>query len=274
MSSPSAAGKSIVVTGASSGLGRSIAILAGRRGANVALIARRSEMLTAVGREINAAGGTALVLPLDISQPRAVIDSFSTITSQHDKIDILFNAAGTVEPVSRITDTSDLEFLNSFKTNVFGLFLIMRETLRVMNRQKDAGTIMNITSGAGINPYIGWAAYGSQKAAVNMLTKVAALETENKNVRIAAVSPGPFESGMQQIVRKTDSRQFPSRDKFVELYESGRLPSPDIIAPVLLDIALTDWPELSGTVNDLRNKAFQRECIAHGVTFDKDLFYS
>jgi NAD(P)-dependent dehydrogenase (short-subunit alcohol dehydrogenase family) len=113
--------------------------------------------------------------------------------------------------------------------------------------------------------------YGSQKAAVDMFTRIIALELGNSPVRIAAISPGPFESPMQEALRAASERDFPRRDKFIKLHETGALPTPEIIAPMMLDIALADWPELSGKVEDIRDTGFQQECIQHGIKVPKEL---
>ena len=100
-----------------------------------------------------------------------------------------------------------------------------------------------------------------------MFTKTIALEVEHKLIRVAAISPGPFESRMQEVIRNSTEYQFPSKEKFVRLHKSGKLPDPDDIASVLLDISLTDWPELSGMVTDIRSKEIQKQCQKYGAVF-------
>jgi benzil reductase ((S)-benzoin forming) len=139
-----------------------------------------------------------------------------------------------------------------------------------MREQKDGGTVITITSGAANRPYVGWSMYGSQKAAVNMLTRIAALEMMDTPVRVAGISPGPFESHMQQALRQSDPENFPARDKFINLHREGKLPDPDTIAGIIMDIALSDWPELSGMIEDIRSPDFKKKCRKRGIkTFDK-----
>jgi benzil reductase ((S)-benzoin forming) len=257
--------KVIVVTGASSGLGRSLALDAGARGAKVGILARRAHLLEEIQKTIISAGGKCVALPADVSDPDGIGESMAKVDAIFGHIDILFNCAATVEPVSPLSKASDDSLLTSLKTNVFGIYLTTRHVLRRMQNQATGGTIINITSGAGSNPYPGWSAYCSQKAAVDMLTRCVALEITDYPIRVAAISPGPFESGMQQTIRATDSDAFPSRDKFVNLYRQGRLANPDSLSRVLLDISLSDWPELSGMVADLRAAGFQKECRQRGI---------
>jgi len=258
--------KVIVISGASSGLGRALAIDAAQRGARVVIIARRRNTLERLRNTINDDGGNVIAFPIDISSPDAVIKAFSSIESLWGRIDILFNAAGTAEPIKRLEHVSNAELEQSLRTNVLGLYLITRETVKRMLAKRE-GTIINLTSGAGQKPYVGWSCYCSQKAAVDMFTKTVALELEHKLIRIAAISPGPFESRMQEVIRNTAEFQFPAKEKFVQLLQKNKLPSPETIAPVLLDVSLTDWPELSGMVTDLRSEDFQLMCQKHGVKF-------
>jgi len=260
-----AQGKIIVITGASAGLGRCLAIEAGRRRARVVLLSRRKNALETLRNSINANGGDAISFAIDVGNPDSVIKVFSKIESRWGRIDILFNVAGIIEPIKRLEHISNAELEASLNTNVLGVYLVTRETIKRMLAKREEGTIINITSGAAGKPYVGWSCYCSQKAALDMFTRTVAVEVEHKLIRIAAISPGPFESHMQEVIRNSAEYQFPSKEKFVKLYKRGKLPEPKIIAPILLDISLTDWPELSGMVNDIRSDDFQNQCREHGV---------
>jgi len=257
--------KVFLVTGASSGLGQYLALAAARRGLRVALLARRLDLLRALEKTIVSRGGEALCLPLDIRQPDGVVEAFSSIDSEWGRLDVLINNAGVVEPVAPLVKATDEDLLASLLTNVFGVYLTTREALKYMIRLKIRGSIINITSGAAIHPYAGWCAYGSQKAAVNMFTRIAALEAESHAIRVMAVSPGTFESRMQQTIRNTAREDFPARDKFIALHEQGQLQPPDEIARTIVDLGLSDWPGLSGRLEDLRSEDFKKECRAHGI---------
>jgi len=261
----SAKNKVIIVTGASAGLGQSLAIEAGKQGAKVVLLARRAQVLEEVREKVVTAGGEALALPADLREPEAISNAFRKILSAWSRIDVLFNNAGVVEPVAPLIQLADEAILDSLKTNVLGVYLATREALKAMREQKAGGTVINITSGAAERPYAGWSMYGSQKAALNMFTRNVALETADTPVRVAAIAPGSFESHMQQTLRQSDPGNFPAREKFVNLHREGKLPHPDTIAGILLDIALSDWPELSGMVEDIRSPAFKEKCRQLGI---------
>ncbi len=89
-------------------------------------------------------------------------------------------------------------------------------------------------------------------------------------MRVAAISPGPFESPMQEAIREATPEAFPSRGKFVQLYEERRLGDPEKIARTIMEIALSDWPELSGMVADLRDEDFKKECLKRGIEITKE----
>ncbi|MFZ0389882.1 MAG: SDR family oxidoreductase [Calditrichia bacterium] len=257
--------KVIVITGASAGLGSSLASEAAADGFKVALLARNFEKLEALQNQICNTGGEALALKTDVTSDADVSDAFSRIIKTWHRVDLLVNSAGVVTPVKPLTEAAPEHLKQALLTNVYGVYLTTRAALQQMYRQK-SGRIVNITSGAANHPYIGWAAYGSQKAAVDMLTRIAAKESSRHQVQVLAISPGPFQSGMQEILRGSGEEDFPARQKFVDLYRSGSLPSSQIAAGFILAIGSSRLPALNGRIIDLRDKDFQRECRQHGIT--------
>ena len=260
-------GKVFMITGASAGIGRALAVEAGRRGARVALLARRRNLLEEVKEIITGDGGEAVVIQSDLRNPESLAEAFGIVDSQLGRLDVLINNAGVLEPIAPILQIPDEELLNSINTNVLAVYIATREALKRMLDQDSGGTILSVTSGAAIRPYIGWSIYGSQKAAVDMFTKVVAKEIENTPVRIAAISPGPVETYMQETIRNTSIECFPAREKFVKMHNEGQLPGPEDVAGSFIDISLTDWPELSGIIDDIRSPDFRNICCRYGVTF-------
>jgi benzil reductase ((S)-benzoin forming) len=260
----------VVVTGASSGLGRALAMEAGNI-ARVALLARREKELKKIQGEILSNVGEAIPIKTDMRRAESVKNAIQQVISVWDRIDILFNNAGVVDPVTPLVKSDDDDLLSALLTNVFGVYIATRECLKQMVKQKEGGTIINITSGAADRPYKGWSAYGSTKGAVNSFTKIVAREVENKSIRIAALSPGPFESNMQKILRNSKLRDFPAKQKFIDLQKNGKLPKANDIAKIFLDISLSDWPELSGMIEDIRSEFFRRECNKQNITFPENV---
>jgi 3-oxoacyl-[acyl-carrier protein] reductase len=259
--------RSVVITGASAGLGRALALESARRGDRVSLVSRSKDKLSEISHHIKAEGGQAAIFPADIMKESQILEMMSQILRTYGDIDLLLNCAGVLEPVAPLVKNSGEALKTSLLTNVFGAYIITREALRRMLSQENGGTIVHITSSAADNPYAGWTAYGSQKAAVNMLTRIVALETRDRPVRIFGISPGPFESHMQQLLRDSHAADFPQQDKFIRLYEKNELGSAEKIAHITLDITGTEWPELSGRIVDLRSQEFQKDCAHHGLHF-------
>ena len=259
-----------VVTGGSSGLGEQLALHLARHGVKVALMARRDKHLKEVQARIRAEGGEAITVPVDIGSAAAVVEAFAKIDKRFGRLDFLFNCAGVVEPVAPLVKATDIELTGSLNTNLLGVYVATREALRRMTGQDHGGTIVNITSGAARNAYAGWSVYSGVKAAMDMLTRCVALEIEDAPVRIAAIAPGIFESRMQQVMRGVDPDDFPAREKFIELHETGQLVGPEVPARFIVDIAMVDWPELNGMVTDVRFVELHKECARHGITIPEE----
>jgi len=258
--------KVVVVTGASAGLGRCLALEAGRRRGRVGLIARRAHLLEELRDTIRVLGGAACAIPTDVRDAQAVEGAFARIESIWGHIDILINNAAVVEPLAPLVQCSNEELLSALTTNVFGVYIATREALKRMIVQPTGGVVVNITGGTGRHPYPSWSAYCSQKAAVDMFTRCVAMEVSGRPVRVTAICPGSFDSHMQRAIRETSELGFPAREKFVRLYEEGKLADPEELAKVIVDLCLVDWPDLSGRVEDLRCADFRTECREHGVT--------
>ncbi|MGD8395846.1 MAG: SDR family NAD(P)-dependent oxidoreductase [Candidatus Eiseniibacteriota bacterium] len=258
-------GTVILVTGASAGLGRALALTAGARGATVVLLARGSARLEALATEIERAGGIALPTPTDVRHAEAVARAFRTIDERCPRLDLVVHCAGVLEPIGPQETLDPEEMRASLEVNVLGAFLVTRAAIAAMRARPPGGTLIHVTSGAASKPYRGWSAYCSGKAALDMLMRCAAAEAVGTPVRIMAVNPGPFESAMQELIRCTDADRFPARERFQQLHDTGRLPAPRTIAEIVLDLGLAAWPELAGEIADLRSPAFRAACIERGI---------
>jgi benzil reductase ((S)-benzoin forming) len=259
--------KVVVVAGATGSLGSSLALAAASMKCRVALMARSKDKLEQLAYAVRGRGGEAIPLVTDAQNPVLVGEAYEHIVDKWTTIDIVINCVGVVEPIGLVWQCSEDDLSASLQTNVQAMYVINRQAVLRMRKQA-SGTIVNITSGAGRKPYRGWSAYCSQKAAMDMFTRCIAAELEHESVRIFALSPGPFEGHMQEIIRRTSEESFPQREKFIKYYESGALADPDELGHIILEISLTDWPELSGTIADLRSDDFRTACAEHGVTFE------
>jgi benzil reductase ((S)-benzoin forming) len=257
--------KVAVITGASSGLGRSIALDISRKGVRVALLARRAQLLKELEQQITSEGNHAISIPADVSDGEAVARAFGEVTEHYHRVDLLFNAAGVLAPIKPLASLDERAFTSGIAVNILGLVYVIRQALKRMLEQPDGGTIINITSAAAYHAYPSWTLYASSKAAMDMITRCVALEVEQSPVRIAAIAPGIFESHMQQTIRSTPDEDFRMKQKFVQLHEEGRVVGPEIPAGMIVDISLSDWPELNGMVVDVRSIDFQQACQEHGI---------
>ncbi len=177
----------VIVTGAGRGIGREIALAAGRGGAHVVLVARSSDQLEAVADEVAGAGGVATVMSTDVTDPDAAADVVRKTLADHDRIDALVNNAGT-NHVAPLIMTRDEDVRRVYEVNVFSVFHLTRLVLRPMIKAK-YGRILNVASVAGKIGARFNSIYASSKAAVLGLTKSVALETASYGITVNAVCP-------------------------------------------------------------------------------------
>jgi len=187
-------GKIAIITGASRGIGKSIACALAAQNATVILVARSKKDIQSLAQQITSTGGKAQAIPLDISQEKEVIDFFNDIVKRYGKLDILINNAG-VNARGKILETPMDALDNVMKVNIRGTFLCCREGLRVMALQKN-GTIINMSSVMGFRGYVDQAAYAASKHAVVGMTKTLAIEAKEYNVRVSVIHPGAVATEM------------------------------------------------------------------------------
>src|SRR5438093_6526805 len=180
-------GKIAIVTGASSGIGRATAIAMGANGAKVAAVGRTSEELSKAAQQIIAAGGEAVALAADLrveADCRRVVES---TVEAFGGLDILVNSAGIIA-TGTIENTAFPAWREMMDINLDAVFRLMQLSLPHLERRK--GNIVNVSSVNGLRAFSGVLAYCVSKAAVDQLTRCAALELAPKGIRVNAVNPG------------------------------------------------------------------------------------
>lgn len=185
--SKSLAGKTAIVTGASSGIGRAIALTLGRAGAHVFLTGRTAQAMDDAAREIAAAGGKASARVLDVRDVAGLRGLVDAAVRETGRLDVFVNNAGLSYPAS-IVDGEPEQWREMLETNVLALLVGCQAAVRAMRACKAHGFVVNISSIAAQRPDSG--VYGSTKHAVNAISATLRRELEEDTIRVVNVMPG------------------------------------------------------------------------------------
>ncbi|HSB08600.1 MAG TPA: glucose 1-dehydrogenase [Blastocatellia bacterium] len=188
-------GKRVIVTGASSGIGRATAELFLSQGATVALVGRRENALAAVVERASATNKTALVIAADLSDEHQSEYCIAHATEMMGGLDVLVNAAGILKG-GRIEATTLELWDEMMNINLRSIFHLMK--LAVPHLERSKGNIVNVSSVTGPRSFPGVLAYCVSKAGLDQLTRCAALELASKGVRVNAVNPGVVVTGLHR----------------------------------------------------------------------------
>jgi NAD(P)-dependent dehydrogenase (short-subunit alcohol dehydrogenase family) len=194
----SLAGKVIIVTGGSRGIGAAAAAALGAAGATVMLAARDGRRAADEAQRIVAAGGRASATACDMADYAAVAALVHETEGRFGKIDALINNAGVIEPIATIADSDPAAWARNVQINLIGAYNPIRAVLPGMLRAGE-GRIVNLSSGAAMRPLEGWSAYCSGKAGLAMLTRAIALE--NPDIKVFGFQPGTTDTDMQVAIR-------------------------------------------------------------------------
>ena len=190
-------GKTVLITGASRGIGAAAARAFADAGANVALIARSTDEIAEIAGEI---GEKALAVPCDVSRYSDVAVAVAATARTFGGLDVLINNAGVVDPIGHLSEIDPEAWGRAIDINIKGVMHGMRAVMPGMIAQGH-GTIINISSGAAHGPVEGWTAYCSSKAGAYMLTRAADKEARDKGLRILGLSPGTVATQMQREIK-------------------------------------------------------------------------
>jgi NAD(P)-dependent dehydrogenase (short-subunit alcohol dehydrogenase family) len=189
-------GKVALVTGAATGIGAAAAeVFAEEGAAAIALIDIDEEALQATAKSVEAHGVAVDVTVADVSDAQSVDAFVQATVDQFGRLDCAFNCAGIIGPVAAVTTYSDESWAHVLNVNLSGTFYCMRAQLRVMLDQR-SGSIVNVASGSVLQAPAGLSAYVASKEGVIGLTKVAAGEFGEANIRVNVILPGAIQSKM------------------------------------------------------------------------------
>ncbi|MFD4025608.1 SDR family NAD(P)-dependent oxidoreductase [Streptomyces sp. NPDC058576] len=200
-------GKTVLVTGAGSGLGRAIALAFAAENASVVAAGRTAASLNATVRLIEAAGGTAAAITADVTDSDRIRDLVRESVALFGGLDIAVNNAGILRGAGPVAEVSEEDWDAVLRTNVTGVWLAMKHEIAHM-KENGGGVIVNISSNLGAHLRIpNAAAYITSKAAVSALTRAAALDHIHQGIRINAVSPGASAAPMSLLPGETDAER-------------------------------------------------------------------
>lgn len=220
--------KTVLITGASRGIGYAVALAFAREGAHVIAVARTEGALEELDDAIQSEGGSATLVPLDLTDYEGVDRLGAALFERWGKLDVLIGNAGDLGVISPIGHVQPKDWHKAIDINVNANWRLLR-SMDPLLQASDAGRAVFVTSGAAqkCNPF--WGPYAVSKAALEALVKTYAAESANTNVRANLLSPGPVRTAMR-------AKAMPGEDP-------GTLPHPNDVAGLFLEMSRPDFTE-------------------------------
>lgn len=203
--------RTVLITGGGTGMGKAAALRFGREGANVVIAGRRPAELNQVAEEITAAGGIALAIPTDVSDAQQVEALVKKTVATFGALHMAWNNAGVLGTFTPVQDMSLADFDTVMATNLRGVFACLKYELAAMLETGAGGAIVNTSSWTAHGAMPGLAVYAGGKAALDALTRTAALELGPQQIRINNVSPGIIATPMASGVLASETAALPFR---------------------------------------------------------------
>ncbi|RKU02293.1 short-chain dehydrogenase [Burkholderia sp. Nafp2/4-1b] len=240
-------GKVALVTGASSGLGQRFAQVLSQAGAKVVLASRRVERLKELRAEIEAAGGAAHVVSLDVTDVQSIKAAIAHAETEAGTIDILVNNSG-VSTMQKLVDVTPADFEFVFDTNTRGAFFVAQEVAKRMimrgnGNGKPGYRIINIASVAGLRVFPQIGLYAMSKSAVVQMTRSMALEWGRHGINVNAICPGYIDTEINHYLWETEQGQ-----KLQSMLPRRRVGKPQDLDGLLLLLAADESQFINGSI--------------------------
>lgn len=221
-------GRVALVTGASRGIGRAAALAFAKAGAHIVALARTTGALEELDDEINAIGGSATLVPVDLGDAQAIEKLGPALVERWGKLDILLANAGILGPLTPLSHVQPSEWNKVFDTNVTANLRLIK-TAEPALKASDAGRVILISSGAAHKCLAYWGPYSISKAAVEAMARTYAAETVTTPIKVMIVNPGPLRTRLR-------AEAMPGEDPMT-------LRTPEDLTPHLVELASPGWGE-------------------------------
>lgn len=229
MSLPDLSGRVAVVTGASRGIGATLAGTFAAQGMKLGVCSRSAPALEA--------SESVVATRLDVCDEDAIEKFANEVIGRFGRIDLWVNNAGVLDPIAPLRNVSAADFRDHIDINLTGVFLGTRAFVRHVREREGEGVLINVSSGAAWKAYAGWTAYCAGKAAVERLTEVVQLEEADAGLRAYSVAPGVVDTEMQELIRRSSEADFPEVERFREMKADDSFNTPGFVAEQFLAIA-------------------------------------
>lgn len=231
--------KVVIVTGARKGIGESVALALAKEGADLVLVSRSIQPDAPLVQEVKNLGRRVFVKQVDVGNRAQVFEMVDEALEYFGRIDALFNNAGISKPVM-LWNTTEEQWEDIIRINLSGTFYCIQAVSKPMMEQR-SGSIINVTSSAGLNGTVGQANYTAAKGGIYALSKSAAKELARYSIRVNTISP-MAETDMTQKI--ANDPKF--KEKYLERIPLGRFAKPEEIAPAVVFLASDESSFITG----------------------------
>ncbi|MBT5619054.1 MAG: SDR family NAD(P)-dependent oxidoreductase [Euryarchaeota archaeon] len=243
--------KTYVVTGASKGLGRALALALASDGHPVFALARPSTELDGIGELLASLAPGSRSIECDLSDPTSIATAACLISEQTTFVAGLVHNAGAIAPVKPMDKVDASDWARSIQVNLVGVQDLTQRIYSLLGGEQQS-RITVISSGASMRPIGSWSAYCVSKAGLDMWSRCMAEEGRANNISSISIAPGVVDTSMQKEIRSVPSEDFPSLKTFLDLHENGHLASSETVASQLFPLVTGHTMEQSGLRFDVR----------------------